>query len=48
MSTPTKETMAKYLQLQYWNKYLLQQGIISQREYLHIAGQIRQKYPVNP
>lgn len=46
MDIPTKETMAKYLQLQYWNRYLYDNGIITQREYLQMAGKIRRKYPV--
>lgn len=46
MDTPSKETMAKYLQLQYWNKLLYGNGIISQREYLQIAEKIRRRYPV--
>lgn len=46
MNIPAKETMAKYLQLQYWNKYLYSNGIITQREYLQMAEKIRQKYKV--
>lgn len=48
MNAPTKETMTKYLQLQYWNKVLFEKGIITQREYLQMASMIRQKYPVDP
>lgn len=48
MNTPTKETLAKYLQLQHWNKILYEKGVITQREYLRMANMIRQKYPVNP
>lgn len=47
MNTPTKETMAKYLQLQHWNKLLYEKGIITHREYLQMASMIRHKYPVN-
>lgn len=46
MDTPGKETMAKYLQLQYWNKLLYENGTISQREYLQMADAIRRRYPV--
>ena len=48
MNTPSKETMAKYLQLIYWNKLLYEKGVITQREYLRMANMIRQKYPVTP
>ena len=46
MDTPSKETMAKHLQLQYWNKLLYENGTISQKEYLQMAERIRQRYPV--
>lgn len=46
MNAPTKETMAKYLQLTHWNKLLYEKGVITQREYLRMANMIRQKYPV--
>lgn len=46
MKAPDKETMKKYLQLQYWNQYLRQQGVISQREYLQMANLIRKRYSV--
>ena len=46
MGTPTKETMAKYLQLQYWNKLLYDTGTISQKEYLQMTEKIRQRYPI--
>lgn len=46
MDMPSKETMAKYLQLQYWNKLLYDNGTITQREYLQMAEKIRRKYPV--
>ena len=46
MNAPTKETMAKYLQLTHWNKLLYEKGVITQREYLKMANMIRQKYPV--
>ena len=48
MNTPSKETMAKYLQLTHWNKLLYEKGVITQREYLRMANMIRQKYPVTP
>ena len=48
MNTPSKETMAKYLQLTPWNKLLYEKGVITQREYLRMANMIRQKYPVTP
>lgn len=47
MGAPAKETLIKYLQLQYWNKYLLERGIITQKEYLLMAGQIRKRYPIS-
>ena len=46
MDTPSKKTMAKYLQLQYWNKLLYDNGTITQREYLQMVEKIRRKYPV--
>lgn len=46
MDTPSKETMAKYLQFQYWNKLLYENGTITQKEYLQMAAAIRHKYPV--
>lgn len=46
MDTPSKETMAKYLQLQYWNKLLYEKGTITQKEYLQMADAIRRRYPV--
>lgn len=46
MNTPMKETLAKYLQLQYWNKFLYENGTITQKEYLQMADRIRRKYPV--
>jgi hypothetical protein len=45
MDTPSKETLAKYLQLQYWNKLLYENGTISQKEYLKMADAIRRRYP---
>ena len=48
MNAPTKETMAKYLQLTHWNKLLYEKGVITQREYLRMTNMIRQKYPVTP
>ena len=48
MNAPSKETMAKYLQLTHWNKLLYEKGVITQREYLRMANTIRQKYPVTP
>lgn len=48
MTAPSKETLAKYLQLTHWNKLLYEKGVITQREYLKMANMIRQKYPVNP
>ena len=46
MNTPTKETLAKYLQLQHWNKVLYEKVVITQREYLKMANMIRQSYPL--
>lgn len=46
MSAPTKEVMAKYLQLNHWNQYLFNNGIITQKEYLKMAEKIRNKYSV--
>ena len=48
MNAPTKETMAKYLQLTPWNKLLYEKGVISQLDYLRMGKMIRQKYPVTP
>ena len=47
MSKPTKESLAKYLKLQFFNNYLFKQGIINRQEYLLMAEQIRRRYPVN-
>ena len=46
MDIPAKETMAKYLQLQYWNKLLYDSGTISRKEYLMMAEKIRQRYSI--
>mgnify|MGYP006967136383 CR=1 FL=1 len=46
MDTFGKETMAKHLQLQYWNKLLFENGTITQKEYLQMADAIRRTYPV--
>lgn len=46
MDTPSKEAMAKHLQLQYWNKLLYDKGTITQKEYLQMADAIRRRYPV--
>lgn len=46
MDTPNKETMAKHLQLQYWNKLLYEKGTITQKEYLKMTDAIRCRYPV--
>lgn len=46
MVTPSKETMAKHLQLQYWNKILYENGTITQKEYLQMADMIRHRYPI--
>lgn len=46
MDTSSKETMAKYLQLQYWNKLLFDSGTITHKEYLQMADIIRRRYPV--
>jgi len=46
MNTPSKETMAKFLQLQHWNKLLYENGTISQKEYLQMAEKIRRRYPI--
>lgn len=46
MGLPAKDTMTRYLLLQYWNKYLMEKGIITHREYLQMAEKIRKKYPV--
>lgn len=46
MNTPSKETMVKHLQLQYWNKLLYDKGTITQKEYLKMADAIRRRYPV--
>ena len=46
MEIPAKETMAKYLQLQYWNKLLYDSGTISRKEYLMMAEKIRQRYSI--
>ena len=46
MDTPSKENMAKHLQLQYWNKLLYDNGTITQKEYLQLADIIRRRYPI--
>lgn len=46
MEIPAKETMAKYLQLQYWNKLSYDSGTISRKEYLMMAEKIRQRYSI--
>lgn len=45
MKIPAKETMANYLQLQYWNKLLYDSGTISRKEYLMMAEKKRRRYP---
>jgi hypothetical protein len=47
MSNPTKESLAKYLKLKFFNQYLYEKGIISRREYLLMTEQIRRRYPVD-
>lgn len=46
MNVPTKETMAKYLQLMYWNKYLYEHKVITQQDYLRMVQKIQLRYPV--
>lgn len=46
MEIPAKETMANYLQLQYWNILLYDSGTISRKEYLMMAEKIRRRYPI--
>lgn len=46
MNTPTKETMAKYLQLKCWNKLLLTQEIITEQEFRQMNAKILERYPV--
>lgn len=46
MNTPTKETMAQYLQLKSWNKLLLTQGIITEQEFRQMNEKILEHYPV--
>lgn len=47
MNTPTKEIMAKYLQLKSWNKLLLMQGIITEQEFRLMNAKIIERYPID-
>ena len=38
-------TLANNLVLNYWNKLLLEKGIITRKEYLQMAEKILRKYP---
>ena len=38
-------TLASNLVLSYWNKLLLEKGIITRKEYLQMAEKILRKYP---
>lgn len=38
-------TLASNLVLNYWNKLLLEKGIITRKEYLQMAEKILRKYP---
>ena len=38
-------TLASNLVLSYWNKLLLEKGIITRKEYLQMAEKIFRKYP---
>ena len=44
---PTEKTMTSYLQLMYWNRVLLNQGLITEREFYLMAEQIRKRYSVD-
>ena len=48
MNAPTKETMAKYLQLKSWNKLLLMQGVITEQEFRQMNTIIIERYPIEP
>ena len=39
------DTLANNLVLNYWNKLLLEKGIITRKEYLQMAEKILRKYP---
>lgn len=41
MKQPEKIAMVKYLKFQYWTKRLLEQGIITDREYARLLCAIR-------
>ena len=43
MTSP--RTLANNLVLSYWNKLLLEKGIITRKEYLQMAEKILRKYP---
>lgn len=40
MNTPTRETMAKYLLQESWNKLLLTQGVITEQEFRQMNAKI--------
>lgn len=41
MKQPSKQAMVKYLKYQHWTKCLLEQGVISDREYHRLLSIIR-------
>ena len=43
----TKENMVSYLQLMYWNRLMLKQGLITEKDFYRMAEQIRQRQPVD-
>ena len=47
MTTPTKENLSSYLQLTYFNKVLLKQGLITEKDFYRMAEQIRKRHPVD-
>lgn len=41
MKQPDKIAMVKYLKFQYWTKRLLEQGVITDKEYARLLSAIR-------
>lgn len=46
MKQPDKLTMMKYLKFQYWTKRLLDQGVITDKEYARLLSMIRTRYGI--
>ncbi len=43
MKQPDKDAMKKYLKMAYWNKFLLEQGVITDKEYRRLLSMIRSR-----